>query len=91
MAVTEFTNISRFRPLLAAKSAAFPGVAWKKAGRRQGVTRQPLAHVSRWPRRETASKIVGFRRALDIQLRPWAFRDATHASKQGDDGVYLLP
>ena len=25
-------------------------------------------------RRETASKIVGLRRALDIRLRPWAFR-----------------
>ena len=28
MAVTEFTNISRFGPVLEAKSAALPGVAW---------------------------------------------------------------
>ena len=41
-------------------------------GERQGVTRQQfpaLAHVSRW------------RRALDIRLRPWAFRP----------GIGLLP
>ena len=28
-------------------------------------------------RRETASKIAGLRRALDIRLRPWAFRPRT--------------
>ena len=33
------------------------------------------------PTRETASKIVGLRRALDIRLRPWAFRP----------GIGLLP
>jgi hypothetical protein len=38
------------------------------------VRRRPLA-------RETASKIVGLRRALDIRLGPWAFRP----------GIGLLP
>ena len=55
------------------------------AGKRQGVTRQQFlaSHTCRGaePRRETASKIVGLRRALDIRLRPWAFRP----------GIGLLP
>jgi hypothetical protein len=55
------------------------------AGKRQGVTRQQFrrSHTCRGggTRRETASKIVGLRRALDIRLRPWAFRP----------GIGLLP
>ena len=48
------------------------------AGKRQGVTRQ---HRGGGTRRETASKIVGLRRALDIRRRPWALRP----------GIGLLP
>jgi hypothetical protein len=57
----------------------WPGLAAWQASRRHspaipGVrTRVAVAE----PRRETASKIVVLRRALDIRLRPWAFRPGT--------------